>query len=86
MVYIFFVKNGSLKTRNLSEEKTIRAQIYQYFCKESRNNNNNRNRGGFNGGMGGGRPTPLLQGFDPMSTQRVPLWYFLRNPFLVTDP
>ena len=34
---------------------------------------------------GGGR-TPFLQGFDPLPTQRFPLWFFLRNPFLVTDP
>ena len=26
------------------------------------------------------------QGFDPLSTQRVPLWYFLRNPFLDDPP
>ena len=25
-------------------------------------------------------------GFDPLPTQRVPLWYFLRNPFWPTDP
>ena len=25
-------------------------------------------------------------GFDHLPTQRVPLWYFLRNPLLVTDP
>ena len=33
--------------------------------------------------MGGGRPTP--QGFDPLPTQRVPLWTILSNPFLVTN-
>ena len=40
------------------------------------------NRGGF---RGSGADAPL-QGFDPLPTQRDPLWYFLRNPFLLTDP
>ena len=39
-------------------------------------------RGGF---RGGGR-TPPPQGFEPCRAKEVPLWYFLRNPFLVTDP
>ena len=43
-----------------------------------------RSRGGFRGGGGGGRSSP--QGFDPLPTQRVPLWYFLRNSFWPTDP
>ena len=40
-------------------------------------------RGGF---RGGGADASTSQGFDPLPTQRVPLWYFLRNPFSVTDP
>ena len=42
-------------------------------------------RGGFKGEWCCGRSL-LPQRFDPLPTQRVPLWYFLRNPFLVTDP
>ena len=34
-----YVKKGWLKNRNLSEEKTTRAQIFRYFSYESRNDN-----------------------------------------------
>ena len=38
MILKSYVKNGSLKSRNLSEEKNpSRAQIFRYFRIESRN-------------------------------------------------
>ena len=42
--------------------------------------------GGFRGGGGGADAPPPPQGFDPLPTQRVPLWYSLRNPFLADRP
>ena len=44
---------------------------------------------GGGGGGGGGRnlpPPPHPQGLEPLLTQRVPLWYFLRNSFLADWP
>ena len=34
------------------------------------------------GGLVGGADVFPSERFDPLPTQRVPLWYFLRNPFL----
>ena len=37
-------------------------------------------------GGGGGGGFAFFQGFDPLPTRSVPLWYFLRNPFLADRP
>ena len=41
---------------------------------------------GISGGFRGGGADAHPQGFDPLPTQRVPLWYSLRNPFLADRP